>query len=168
MNQEIPNSLFYNCDRPLEILASRTIRCSAIFTGVSMSSWSELASHGPFKIAFRQSDWFNQFFKCHYPKSEVERNKFYDEVTNKLEAHAISLLHLGRIVKAHDMFADEQEWYSAKPVSFKIEDVIAVTFMTNAPNIHPRIARKARAALTTMPLYGERSVNDPYLRGAAR
>lgn len=45
-----PMLLYYNCARPDLVLAARRILPSRVHQGVSFSEWSELGSHGPFKL----------------------------------------------------------------------------------------------------------------------
>ena len=41
---------YYNCDNPIAVIESGVLKTSQIFRGVSLSDWSELGSHGPFKL----------------------------------------------------------------------------------------------------------------------
>lgn len=131
---------YYNCSNPLKVLDERRIRESKIHSGVSLSYWRELGSHGPFKITFHRSPWFNQLREVEYgPQPQLK----------------------------HPMFEDERELFSPAEISFNDEDVHSVTYMLNAPS--PLGPRKLKATVHELKekfphLYRERVVNDPYLR----
>ena len=137
----MPEFLYYNCDAPdlilgsLRVLPSKTFSCG----GVSMSAWPEMGSHGPFKIAFKQALWFQQFIPVVYGSEPSQKNP---------------------------MFTDEQEWNSPTEVRFSLEDVVYVMFMQNAPCVlGPRQLKWKRTILASRwpELYREGIVADPYL-----
>jgi hypothetical protein len=188
--------LYYNCDDPIRVIRSRSLKPSSVFTGVSLSDWLELGSHGPFKLTFKPSPWFAQLVKVHYwqpvgsrlqrnsdPDDCAKRQKRYqnvdgaivseDEYTRQynlaeaeFEAKVGSSAGFHRVWKTSFMFKDEREWYSPTEVKFAVDDIAAITFMTNSPIIKPRICREARRVLSKQfpTIYEERQVNDPYLR----
>lgn len=143
MSSKVPLILYYNCSAPVKIIYERRIRVSRINgrdRGVSMSSWSEMGSHGPFKIAFKRSKWFDQFGEVLY----------------------------GPHPRKNPMFKSEREWNSIEEVLFDIGDVTSVVFMTNAPCVISRRklwAEQNRLQVELPGLYMARVVDDPYLRG---
>lgn len=188
--------LYYNCDRPVEVLEANRIRASNVFTGVSFSSWPELGSHGPFKITFRYAAWVKLFTRVQYWVIKPKRfdrtspeefavegvtvripSGYYAQDSsgrNVTKAEYEALFEnaqrdygawAGRVWKTSFMFRDEAEWFSPVEVRFSEEDVLQVTYMTNAPSLYPRIASKARRILRERygPRYVERAVSDPYL-----
>lgn len=143
--RDLPDMLYYNCGAPLKILEECRVRRSILDgrdRGLSMSSWSEMGSHGPFKIAFNPSPWFKQFIQVKYGPAPFK----------------------------NPMFQDEQEWFSYGDVEFQLQNVQYIMFMLNAPvgAIGPRILKNVRRSLTMKygPRYRESVVNDPYLRKA--
>jgi hypothetical protein len=167
----LPATLYYNCSNPVKIITGNTINCSDVFTGVSMSVFFDLGSHGPFKISFKQSPWFEQFIRVMYwqtparpllrkkgvfedikPRYYINQDntKFNEESFTQLQEACLRFIkekggnesHLSRVWKISTMFADEQEWYSPLPVTFNIEDIDNVMFMENAPNILGPIVTK--------------------------
>lgn len=176
-------TLYYNCDNPIGVLTSRQIHCSRIFTGVSLSEWSELFSHGPFKIAFKRSDAFVHCIKVQYwnirdrPRGQRggRRRPYYArrgvervskaEYDRRFEALFATYPDcINRIWKPADTFQDECEWFSPDPIAFSDDDVLWVMFMTNAPNpvIGPRKLKAIRSDLREMlaERYVERDVDD--------
>lgn len=177
--------LYYNCEDPLAVVAAGVILPSKIHTGVSLSEWSELGSHGPFKLALanvhsqahRVAYWQfvprslkekrNPHPEAPYAGSadgEVLTRAAYEARRDALAALVGDMI-LPRVWKHSFMFVDEREWYAPRSIRFAPSDVLSITFMTNAPCIHPRRAKKARAELQAKfaPIYTERVVYDPYL-----
>lgn len=138
-----PDFLYYNCHEADKVMRSLTLMPSEIHTGISLSAWSEMGSHGPFKIAFRRAPWFRHFNEVHYGKFPLK----------------------------NPMFADEQEWvcHSHDSIKFMLGDVMYVMFMKNAPCVlGPRTLERIRKTLRTeyATLYREDVVDDHYLKKA--
>src|SRR5271157_4350292 len=70
----LPQYLYYNCLEPLKILESGIIKVSKIFKGVSFSTNYQLKAHGPFKIVFKQSPWFQDLKVVVYPTPVYTKN----------------------------------------------------------------------------------------------
>lgn len=138
----MPKFLYYNCDAPHLILGERHVRANIrgrVFRGISMSEWSDMGSHGPFKIAFNKARWFGQFRKIEYGNSPDLKNP---------------------------MFSDEKEWVTESDVYFQKEDVAYVMLMLNVPCLvtSGKLMRICEALQRSWPdLYREGTVNDPYL-----
>lgn len=177
--------LYYNCNNPVPVIVSGHIKVSQVFVGVSLSDWSELGSHGPFKIAFN-ADKFNAIRVVYWNVvSHRLRLKDYkaDDIThyainqdgikvNKEEYDRLYSLKLNEVGPTfihrfwkNDMFLDECEWLATQEITFTPIDIVNVTFMTNSPIIHPRLALKQRRQLHEMfgDRYIERAVDDPRL-----
>lgn len=170
--------LYYNCDRPLEILDSNRIKVSTITKGVSMSEQFNLASHGPFKLEFTDPIWMPLMLQCLYmtpiqeepaPGKILHKTIGYRDQLGKAysiqEAKDLSnALH--RVVKLNDYFADEEEWWSYSEIYFLQRELTGIYFMHNAPNLYPRITALARKELAEKypDLYKEVQVDDAYFR----
>jgi hypothetical protein len=130
-----PGWLYYNCEDPVAVLQEHCIRSSRIFGGVSLSESNSMISHGPFRITFRRSPWFNTL-----------RPVLYEHRKGK-----------------NPIFKDEREWHSDKDIEFHEVDIDAVEFMTNAPLLHPIRASRHRRWLREnyAHRYSEVAVHDP-------
>lgn len=155
--------LYYNCDDPTAIIKAGIIRSNKIFTGVSLSDWSELGSHGPFKIQFDATE-FNMHRVMYWvitsqrqlrykgmdettlptyyarnqdgeevDKAEYDKRFLELERMHNLEFAVGNKYWLNRIWKTSNMFQDEREYYSPNPIQFNPINVQSVSFMTNAP-----------------------------------
>lgn len=160
-------ALYYNCQRPDLVLAAREIRVSTINRnerGISMSSYDQLRSHGPFKISFKRSPWFSQFYECVYQNN-------ISQIDPQFEAEAEKLCGptWWRLVKPQ-MFWHEFEYWSPLPLKFDDSDVVHVVYMKNAPCVlGPRVLKRIRNELAeksksiwTFYQYDEVEVHDEY------
>lgn len=159
-SMSIPDILYYNCQDPLPILESKIIQVSPRSRpgvgGVSMSTWKDLGSHGPFKFAFLRANWFSQFRSCVYGLERDHQTIISSPVDHNYIRNA--------------MFTDEREWWSPTEVRFEYTQLLYIMFMVNAPCVLSKIKlNKIRRALSSKDgrwwsKYTEEHINDPYLQ----
>lgn len=170
--------LYYNCNRPVEVLTSGKILASKTAHGVSLSESFDLGSHGPFKIEFTDPAFALHLTRCIYMFPLLERKDpnrlrskiigYKDQFGNTYTAEQRGALldkHGSRIIKT-EMFADECEWWGEVDLTFTTSEVTAIYFMKNTPVIQPIVTKRARASLSQMfpSIYREITVNDPRMR----
>lgn len=163
---------YFNCDNPLPILRDMVIKRSKVTHGVSVSQQFNIGSHGPFKLEFKDPAFASSLKRCLYftrLKGEklgevVGYKDQFGSVYSPAEYDAVLEAHGSRVIKG-DTFADEEEWWSESDLTFSVDEVVGIYFLTNAPNLYPRRASKARKELATLfpTLYSELTVADPYL-----
>lgn len=165
--------LYYNCTRPLDVLTSKSILKSKTAGGVSLSQQFNIGSHGPFKLAFKDAAWEHQMHQVIYLKPIVKRRlgpvEGYQDQFGKIhtpEERDRLIKVLGPRVIKSDHFMDEEEWWSDHPIMFSLDEISGIYFMTNAPNLYPRITAKARIELKSKfpDLYQEIVIHDSYLK----
>lgn len=133
----VPARLFYNCSDPRPIIETRLVKPSKVHTGVSMSAFSELGSHGPFKIEFKTAPWFAHFKKVWRPKGHMFENEDEWYCPNAVAFDIADVVLVTYMVNAPRIY----------PI---ITKRVRKHFATNMPD-----------------RYMERSVADPYLENFA-
>lgn len=167
---------YFNCERPLEIMADSVIRVSKLTKGVSMSQQYNLASHGPFKLEFTDPLWTPLMHRVLYMEPTYpqpvgmgsKRDGYVDQLGRKYtveQERDLAWAFTGRVIKT-TYFIGEEEWLAYGDIRFLRREVTGIYYMSNAPVIYPTVTAKARVALARAypTLYKEVRIADPFYK----